>query len=237
MATDLFNRANGAIGSDWSGDAWTIVGNTAEADHALGQSRVYWVGAGTNPGADQYSEVVLATTIESQLNKGPGPAVRVATGATRTYYAVACNSNASGGFQLIRVVGGAQTNITRHAATPVSGDTVKLSAVGTTIKVFLNSAEVISVTDANIASGEMGMSGLPWNAWGNINSWSGGPEGGGGGGGRLHRSSPLDGLGGAGQQRFNPSLSYHRSPISLEAYRRERAREMRSFMAKVRRAA
>lgn len=59
----------------------------------------------------------------------------------------------------------------------------------------------------------------------------------GGGGGRVHRASPLDGLGGVGQKRFNPSLSYHRSPISLQAYRRERAREMRAFMEKVRRAA
>jgi hypothetical protein len=48
------------------------------------------------------------------------------------------------------------------------------------------------------------------------------PVGGGGGGGRIHRASPLDGIGGVGQQRFNPSLSYHRHPeISLAAYRRE----------------
>src|SRR5579872_7253530 len=60
--------------------------------------------------------------------------------------------------------------------------------------------------------------------------------GGGGGGGStgVVRSPHMDGLSGGGVMRANP-LSYHRTPvISLEAYRRERARRDREFMARVR---
>lgn len=166
--TDTFDRADGPIGNSsegwaWSNVAgtWTIYSNAAGASAGFG-----WLACRAQSdlsSADQYSQVVIGTTKEYY-----GPAVRMGASSPVTFYQFSADTTR----YLFKLVGGAQTVIASTAGTQVSGQTWKIEANGSTIKGYVNAAEILSVTDTSISSGvRTGIAGNQFSGYGNFTSF------------------------------------------------------------------
>ncbi len=173
LASDDFNRANGALGTNW-GDVtglstFTIQSNAAIAVGSILGNRFINVSAPN----DQYAKTTLSI-LRSTSDEGVGPAVRMASGAITMYFAQ-CNTTE---IKLYRVVGGSFVQLGSDAAAGAVNDIILIQAVGTSITVKKNGTTIIGpITDANIASGDWGMWGS--NPTGGINpvavdNWEGG---------------------------------------------------------------
>lgn len=102
-AADLFNRADGALGSDWASFFVGITISSNQALGGLGDAIARWVT--TSFAADQWAEATV-----SNLSVGTnysGVAVRV--DASGNGYAV--SGDGSGSLFLIRMTGGAEVPI------------------------------------------------------------------------------------------------------------------------------
>jgi hypothetical protein len=143
--SDDFNRADGSPGASWvqiSG-TWVIVSNQLSPGTTGGTVVLRCATAMAT--SDNYAQAtVTATTAVSHgvwcrgdltLNSG---------------YAVRNNGT---NWALFSVVGGTFTSIGTYSAAAVVGDVVKIQAVGSTIKVFINATERISVTDTAVTTG------------------------------------------------------------------------------------
>jgi hypothetical protein len=94
---------------------------------------------------DHYAQVTItATTPVSQGVWCRGDAT------LQTGYAVRNNGT---NWALFSVVGGAFTSIGTFAAAAVAGDVVKIQAIGTSIKVFINGVERITATNSAVTTG------------------------------------------------------------------------------------
>lgn len=184
MATvsDNFDRANSAdLGTDFTPQtgAAAMRVNTNEAKNigtGLMSAEYY---SSLTFGNDQEASGVVGAELESQTGIGSeygiGPAIRMATG-DQSKYAVIMSSDAAREFQLLKFdTAGVITVLgTYTAGTPATGDIGLVRAIGTTISGHLNGIERISVTDATLASGRIGLCGRQSiNACG-LASWSGG---------------------------------------------------------------
>jgi hypothetical protein len=179
--TDDFNRANNAdLGTSWTpvtgSVAWSVSGNAAQAD-AGGSRCAEYVNSFT-PANDQYAQAALGTVDTApgaDQPPGGGPAVRVAT-AANTYYGALANSLATSEIELVKVVAGTLTSLGTYTAgaAPVTGDTIRIEATGTTIRVLHNSTVRISVSDSSISSGQVGVNGLAWNNVPTLDNFDGG---------------------------------------------------------------
>jgi hypothetical protein len=182
--TDDFNRANNAdLGTNWTpvtgAVAWSVNGNAAQAD-AGGSRCAEYVNSFT-PANDQYAQAALGTVDTApgaDQPPGGGPAVRVATGAN-TYYGALANSLSTSEIELVKVVAGTLTSLGTYTAgsAPVTGDTIRIEASGTTIRVLHNGTERINVSDSSISSGRVGINGLAWNNIPTLDNFDGGDLG------------------------------------------------------------
>lgn len=167
MATDDFNRVDSAtLGGDWTevenaSDAFAIVSNQLRirrSDAALSVKRG-WMGFG-DAVDDQYSQLTLVSELlASRTSAGPG--IRMSgTTASFTGYVSEWNLGISGWTIRKYVSEDINTGGTSIAendfTTKAPGDVMKIEATGTTIKLYRNSVEIISVTDSAIASGRPG---------------------------------------------------------------------------------
>lgn len=143
--TDTFDRADaGTLGTASGGFSWTQVAgsigissnsaasstsgnNTARAESALS--------------ADHYAQIEVVV----QGANGVGPCCRFDASANTFYVAYDDASS----LRLFRVITGGFTEI-GSASSVAAGSIVKIQANGTTIKVFDDGVEVISVTDGDI---------------------------------------------------------------------------------------
>lgn len=178
MATDNFNRANETpIASPWTvqtgTDAMRLISNEVLTNISANHSAAYH---SSTPGNGQYSQIVLSNTIETGTGAifyGVGPAVRMTTGDTRKY-SVSCRV----GQILLLVwdnVGGPTQLGSTFAGTVALGDTIRLEASGTTIRVLQNAVQRISVTDSTLASGRVGIQGTYSNdTTSGLDNWDGG---------------------------------------------------------------
>ncbi|HYF54658.1 MAG TPA: hypothetical protein VEA41_10405, partial [Salinarimonas sp.] len=154
--TDNFNRANeDPIGGNWtlmtdSGNV-RIVSNEIAGPSANGEGAVYYNAA--TPDNDQRSQAVLRAPL-SGFDAAYGPAVRCSTTARTRYEAVALSNDR---INLVKWVAGTQTTIEQIFTALAAGDTIKIEAEGSTLRVYKNGVQVHSEGDASIASGRWGM--------------------------------------------------------------------------------
>lgn len=142
LASDDFNRANNAAsvgGSGWvpqGATGYGIINNAAYAtalDSAAPALLFRDVGA---------ANVSIESGIIFQVNEG----IVVRATLTSDYITARLSST---GLGLFRVVGGNATSIGNYAFTPTVGVTyvVRITAIGSSIRVALNGVEQISVTE------------------------------------------------------------------------------------------
>jgi hypothetical protein len=122
------------------------------------------------PTNDQWAEeVVSLTTVTGTQNSGP--AVRVSTSA-QTAYILQMGTNL---LRLSSVIAGVTATLGDALSPAVTGDAVRITVVGTTLKVFKNGVLVIGpITDANIASGNVGIFSAGNATVNGFSKWAGG---------------------------------------------------------------
>jgi hypothetical protein len=180
-ASDDFNRANGALGANWTqqitGTSLVIVSNHAEANtSATSTWAFYTTGTWAN---DQES----SATITCGDSSYEGVSVRMSgvDAASNNYTYVTDCSSAS---QIQKRVAGVDTNLSVGLSIPASGSVIKLRAVGTTLTAYDDGVSIGSIGDADLASGKPGIfqySSGGGSSW--LDDWLGADVGGGGGGG------------------------------------------------------
>jgi hypothetical protein len=167
MALPFTDNFNDGDLTNWttltSSDAWTNPGTVAQCNVSGNFAAMYV--SSEAPSADQYAQAVIAQDIESVDNvSGCGVAVRCSTSAKTAYFAY-CNTVAGGEVCLAKIVAGARTEIDSDdtGATPAVGDTLRLEAEGTALRVYLNGVLRVSATDPDITTGQFGIAGSIFN--------------------------------------------------------------------------
>ncbi len=170
MATDDFNRADGALGANWTGtggSAPLISGN-----EAIGNDGDY--------SAAFYSGASFIDNHSSQITKSngssfQGPGVRMAAGAGHgTWYAYFNHGSVQ-----VSTDGSEGTEIASRS-TFADTNTAKLSITGTTLTPYVNGTPGSTITDASLSTGDPG---IVFNGTaGQADDWEGLDVGGGGGG-------------------------------------------------------
>ena len=169
--SDNFNRADGALGSNWTTVSGTgapkIVSNTLRVRTAGALSSAYW--SASTFSSDQFAQASLPNSSGTQY--GPGIAVRLSS--SKGYFL--WYGNSSNTVSLWRMDSSSSwTMLKQSAALTVSpsSDVWKIQAVGSTISGYQNGNLVVQATDTNIKSGSPGV----WLYYSSnqIDNWSGG---------------------------------------------------------------
>jgi len=157
VATDLFTRADGALGSDWTGRGATtilIVVNTVRIGVTtnFAYAGAEWAGAGTFA-ADQYAKVTVSQMgVLSKI----GPMVRSsASGA----YAVTFDGTTFD-LRIVRITSwatGVCVDLDSVVYSPVVGDVITLKVIGNSIAAYVNGVLKVSSTDDVLTSGKPGI--------------------------------------------------------------------------------
>jgi hypothetical protein len=164
IASDDFNRADGALGANWADidPTWGTVSITSnKVGGGSGEGAASrWIGAGSFID-DQYASVVvggIATT-----NDWVGAMVRVGAGtnASRSYYLLAFTDTAPQQTYLVKVVVGTSTTLkTDTSVSWANGDRIEIEVEGTTLRGMKNGVALgggYTVTDSSISSGLPGI--------------------------------------------------------------------------------
>jgi hypothetical protein len=140
--TDDFNRADSAsLGANWLtiGNSHSIVGNRMAPPGTLTYLNVWATDAAS---ADQFSQATVAVVAGTNIS------VIVRCDATAAnYYRLLYNGTSLQLYRMTTAIG----NV--HTVTLVAGDVIKITAVGSAIKGYLNGVEVCSATDTGVAGG------------------------------------------------------------------------------------
>lgn len=121
--------------------------NRAKADSAS----IFMYYASTDTVADSADYSVTANVFtKSTTIQGAGPAVRVSSSANTMYFTK--YFQASGQWELWKLVSGTTTKLSTFTATPLTNATyvVKLSAIGSSVTVTIDGTERMAVTDTSI---------------------------------------------------------------------------------------
>lgn len=163
-ATDNFNRADGPIGSNWTGaiHGFQIVSNATTGDTNGANNLVFWNADTFN--ADQKSEVTVTA-----IGNGQGPAVRCnATGGGNGYIVYAAGTV----IQLYEFTNGTATLVHDYSSSIAAGDVLRIEAEGTTIRVYKNNVQVgTDITDSTHATGSAGL--YSGSDTGSMDDWTG----------------------------------------------------------------
>lgn len=157
VATDDFNRADGAVGSNWSyirlsswQGATPNVGSNVLRGRAIGLNHqvIRWNGAGSFSD-DQYAKIELGGMGWFGIDYMVGAVVRCSadTDANADYYAfLVIDDQPNGGnktCKLVKRINGTETVIATVTTTSwTNGDTVELEAEGTTLRIFKNGTQI-----------------------------------------------------------------------------------------------
>ena len=157
-ASDDFNRANGALGSNWTAmsDGAMTISSQVVAGGNSGQS------GGTRTAetytSNQYSQVQVTS---AQLTGGQwiGPAVRSQNGGQNLYLGIYFWNSGSPQLRLYKRTSGSFTQL--GSSYPTSGlgagATLRLTAAGSTVSFLLNGSPVITATDTGLTGGAPGI--------------------------------------------------------------------------------
>lgn len=133
----------------------TIQGNQLQPGSGAGQSSAI---AAPAPSSADHSAAV-DVVVKSTAGRGGGPIIRATDPPTETYYWARWNLG-SAAWQLFKVVAGTATQLGSNAADTPSAAQVKrakLTAVGSTITLYVDGVQTIQVTDTAItANGKCG---------------------------------------------------------------------------------
>jgi hypothetical protein len=144
--SDDFNRANSTdLGANWvevSGD-WSIVSSQLSPGSAGGT--IILRAAGAMSSNDNYAQATIAAT--AAVSQGVW--CRGNSNITQGYLL----RNNGSSWDLFSVVGGSFTVIGTYAVAAAAGDVMKVQAVGSSIKGFINGVQRISVTDTAVTTG------------------------------------------------------------------------------------
>jgi hypothetical protein len=154
LASDNFNRADGALGSNWtelgSAAGSIVIASNVCVENSGGDSEFYNAISWPN---DCWSQVTIPTKAATTTNYA-GPMVRGNTPGSDNDYRC---FNFSGNIYIQKRLNGAlSSNLTNAAWTPVNGDIIRLEVSGTALKVFVNNVLVLAASDAGIATGNSG---------------------------------------------------------------------------------
>jgi hypothetical protein len=194
-AADNFNRANGALGSNWtaiSDGALTISSQLVGGANGGGVTGGIWNAA--TFGSDQSSQIEVTTT---QLTGGQWIAavVRVQNNGQNGYAGLYFWNNGSPVMMIFKRTSGswAQLGSTYSSGALAAGTQLQLKAAGSTISFLQNGVQRISVADTSYTGGAPGIMAY---GTGKADNWAGGSLGGGGGGGMFSVGGTVSGLGG-----------------------------------------
>jgi hypothetical protein len=179
-ASDDFNRANGALGSNW----------TAMADGAMTISSQMVAGGNSGQSgdtrtaetytSDQYSQIQVTST-QLTGSQWIGAVARSQNSGLSLYLGLYYWNGGSPLLMLYKRTSGSFTQLGSSYATSAlaAGATLKMTATGSTIAFLLNGSAVITVTDTSLTGGAPGImaygTGLADN-WAGGNIASGGPS-------------------------------------------------------------
>jgi hypothetical protein len=182
IATDDFNRAN----ADPIGGNWTTItgqGNLKIVSNAVTFSVNNDSGIRYNTGTwpdDQYSQVKI-TDVGGTSTTGFGPVVRCASGAYTCYGLYVCASGVASDVVLYKRVAGAFTSLATRTQTYSAGDTFRIEAQGSTLRILYKAAAVsdftqlgASFTDAVVSSGNPGIAYSSAVTSGSVDDWEAG---------------------------------------------------------------
>jgi hypothetical protein len=188
VASDNFNRANGAIGANWQYSrltSWQATPPSIKSNVVLGLAgganfqTARWVGAGTFT-ADQYAKgTVNGLTYQSNYYR-VGVTVRdsgdVDAGADCYFVQVFADGPGPNYTTLVgKIVNGTVTTLDSTSRPWVNGDTVELEAEGSTLRALRNGSVFFTTTDTSIATGKPGITVAGDNALTfSIDNWEGG---------------------------------------------------------------
>lgn len=154
MATfsDDFNRANGAVGSNWTNGrgAFSVSSNQVAATDTAVASQFCYVNTSTVDFTDDHSaEITLATL---SINDWIGPIVRAS--GSGGYIAISDGNVARIQKYTFPTT---RTDLTAVTTSITTGNILKLTAVGTTITLYKNGTQVDQVTDSSYSTGQPGI--------------------------------------------------------------------------------
>lgn len=171
--SDSFDRGlTTVLGSDWTNEisAHLISNNTAEPTFLDTETVSRWTSATYVDGADQFAVTTVGGL--SGVNSTIGPVIRCDSGALNMYWVFAPTSGTA---ILYKRVAGVDTSLGTFAYTAAAGDIVYLDAIGTTVRVYVNTVLKLSVTDSAVASGRPGFRTFKVTGGGNqVALWRGG---------------------------------------------------------------
>jgi hypothetical protein len=151
---DDFNVADGVL--EFSDLTWSQEGNFSVISNQLGQSTIGApdVARAQHDAAtsNTYAQIV-AHTLNSTSYHQVGAAVRVSTDL-QTYYLMVHSGN--GEWALMSVVAGVFTSLDSGTQTPSLPETIKVEAIGSNIRGYINGVQVGSATDTSIPTGTRG---------------------------------------------------------------------------------
>lgn len=154
-ASDTFQRADGGLGANWTNWSWAgaaapQIASLAATGNGGGTSGAYWAASSFTP--NQVAQVTVGTVPPG----GSWTGVTVRQSGTGTGY---LGLWFAGQFYLFNENGTASPPQigAAVAGTLSTGDTIGISAVGTTITVLHNGTAVITATDSTYAAGNPGI--------------------------------------------------------------------------------
>lgn len=189
LDSDAFTYSNGNLATV-SSAKWTK--DTAFADPVVTSNQLNAafdtdaaarISSWSGSTADHYSEAVLAT----DGGDNGGPCVR--SDGAGTFY---CVGTIAGAIRIFEVTAGSFASIAGPTGAYAEGDTIRISAVGTTITVYANGVQQAQVTDGTITTGRPGMT--PFSNAGKWDNWAAGDFAAAGGGSTKGPTLPLTGV-------------------------------------------
>lgn len=172
LATDDFNRADATgLGANW---ASVLADHNILGNRAAGNVVSYSYNTSVVWPDDQWSKLTLKSFVGLSW---VAPTVRQAVGVRTMYAGGADPLDFAGGSirTLWKEVANSRTKLANEAVAVANDDVFYLRAVGTSIKLYVNGSERLSVTDASIASGSAGFTGRSTVADSpTVDDWSGG---------------------------------------------------------------
>lgn len=177
LATDTFDRANGALGATWthlsgiSGNSLVISGNVV-IPNAIGSNAHHFYNAVVFPN-DQYAEAIITVT-GGNAGSESGAGVAVRASGTNNLYSAKVNKAATNNVALSKTVAGTYSGLWARTQAWTDGDVLRLEVTGTSLVVKRNGVAIGAAhTDTSLTSGAPGLSfgqgtGLTAATWNNF---------------------------------------------------------------------
>ncbi len=171
-AYDNFNRANGAIGSNWTvtQNGLNVTSNVLQGTTASQNNSALYSAVTGFSAKGQFAQVTV--TALNGATDFVGPTV---LGSGQNYYDCIVNSSS---MDIQKVVSGARNNLTTPAATINVGDVIRFEVIfndatlTNTLNCYQNGNLVATATDATYTSGSPGL--LLFGNVATVDNWSGG---------------------------------------------------------------